>query len=188
MNESGKLQKDVAQGAHDFESAIHDVGVVIHDVDRVTGSFKNTLELLLALKVAGFASRIAGSVGAWSARSGKQGSALSALGGEFAVGNASLAAQAGVASFAITTLGLKATGLDKDLRSARAAVESSSRRSPCVTRSAHVKGRSKAGDKPGQISGVTSARRSRSRGRLMRRPGHARGDRSGREEVRIGFA
>jgi hypothetical protein len=118
MNESGKLQKDVAAGAHDFESAIHDAGVVIHDVDRVTGSFKNTLELLLALKVAGFASRIVGSVGGLVGQFGRARLGAQALGGEFAVGNASLAAQAGVASFAISTLGLKATGLDKDLRRA----------------------------------------------------------------------
>ncbi len=59
MNESGKLQRDVASAAKQVRSAVSD-GVtvfkiakdVIGQVDRVTGSFTHTLEALLAIKVA----------------------------------------------------------------------------------------------------------------------------------------
>lgn len=57
MNESGKLQKDVANAAHDFETAVSDVAGVVKTADRLTGSFANTLKLLIALK---FASAAAG--------------------------------------------------------------------------------------------------------------------------------
>lgn len=57
MNESGKLEHDVANAAHEISSAVDDAAKVIHTVDSVTGSFKNTLELLLALKVASAISR-----------------------------------------------------------------------------------------------------------------------------------
>jgi hypothetical protein len=52
MNESGKLQRDVAHAAHGFETAVHDVAGASRRPTSVTGSFKHTLELLLALKVA----------------------------------------------------------------------------------------------------------------------------------------
>ncbi len=58
-NESGRLQKDVASAAHDLgdafhvlEGALRGVADVFKAVDKVTGSFKNTLEVLLALKFA----------------------------------------------------------------------------------------------------------------------------------------
>jgi hypothetical protein len=51
MNESGKLQRNVATATHEFGSALHDVSTVIRDADRVTGSFKNTLELFFAFKL-----------------------------------------------------------------------------------------------------------------------------------------
>jgi hypothetical protein len=57
MNESGKLQKDVASAAEGFANAIGVAAEAVKTVDRITGSFKNTLELLLALKLA---SKVAG--------------------------------------------------------------------------------------------------------------------------------
>ncbi len=52
MNESGKLQRDVSAAANDFKTGMHDLSVVVKTVDRITGGFKNTLELLIGLKVA----------------------------------------------------------------------------------------------------------------------------------------
>jgi hypothetical protein len=62
MNESGKLQKDVATATRQFSSALHDVAAVVKGIDKVTGSFKNTLELILALKLG---SAAAGWIGAF---------------------------------------------------------------------------------------------------------------------------
>ncbi len=50
MNESGRLQKDVNAIVHDAGDAFHALGDVIHTVDKVTGSFKNTIEALLAIQ------------------------------------------------------------------------------------------------------------------------------------------
>ena len=52
MNESGKLQKDVSNAANDFASAVKGVADVVKAVGKVTGSFKNTLKLLLEIKAA----------------------------------------------------------------------------------------------------------------------------------------
>src|SRR6185312_5375575 len=51
MNESGKLQKDVSEAAHTFANSIAAVADVVKTVDKITGSFKNTLKLLLEIKV-----------------------------------------------------------------------------------------------------------------------------------------
>ncbi len=48
MNETGRLQKDVNTIVSDTGRAFHDLEAVIKKVDDVTGSFKNTLEALLA--------------------------------------------------------------------------------------------------------------------------------------------
>ncbi len=55
MNESGKLQKDVSGAAKDFASVMSDVKTVVEDVDKVTGSFAHTLEILIGLLWAGHA-------------------------------------------------------------------------------------------------------------------------------------
>jgi hypothetical protein len=59
----GKLQKNVAAAADGFASAISAAAGVVKTADRVTGSFKNTLELLLALKLASFATNAAAGIG-----------------------------------------------------------------------------------------------------------------------------
>jgi hypothetical protein len=58
MNESGKLQRDVGRAVHDFSTVVHDGTAIIHAIDKATGSFEHTLELLLALK-------LASTVGGW---------------------------------------------------------------------------------------------------------------------------
>jgi hypothetical protein len=63
MNESGDLQRNVAAAAKQFSAAVSGAVGVVKTVDRVTGSLKHTLELLLALKIASKFSSIAENVG-----------------------------------------------------------------------------------------------------------------------------
>jgi TP901 family phage tail tape measure protein len=51
-NQSGAITRDVKEAVSMLTSAVKLAGTAIHDLDEITGSFKNTLELLLALKVA----------------------------------------------------------------------------------------------------------------------------------------
>lgn len=60
MDRSGQLQHDVNTAVHDGVAVFDAIGSVIKKVDRFTGSFKHTLELLLALKFASVAARWAG--------------------------------------------------------------------------------------------------------------------------------
>ncbi len=52
MNESGRLQKDVDHWVSVGGDVFHTLGAVIGAVDRVTGSFANTLKIIIGLKVA----------------------------------------------------------------------------------------------------------------------------------------
>lgn len=52
MDRSGRLQKDANTALHRGEEAFTVIGRAISGVDRVTGSFGNTLKVLLALKLA----------------------------------------------------------------------------------------------------------------------------------------
>lgn len=79
MNESGKLQRDVAKSAREFETAVHDVGAVVKTVDGITGSFKNTLELLLALKTASIVTGWAGAFAHAASEEGKASKAAAVL-------------------------------------------------------------------------------------------------------------
>ena len=53
MQKSGELQRDVNRITHETTHIFDTLAGIVHKVDRVTGSFKNTLEILLALKVVG---------------------------------------------------------------------------------------------------------------------------------------
>lgn len=92
MNESGKLQRDVASGAHALAGAVDAASTAIHDVDEVTGSFKNTLELLLGLKVASTVAGWSRSFGALAgagglgAAEGEAGALLGTMGSLAALG------------------------------------------------------------------------------------------------------
>jgi hypothetical protein len=59
MNESGRLQRDVNTVEHDAGTIFHFLGGVIHNVDEVTGSFANTLKLLLEIQIARWAASAA---------------------------------------------------------------------------------------------------------------------------------
>jgi hypothetical protein len=69
MNESGRLQKDVADTVHLVSDAFKVLGAVIGTVDKVTGSFKNTFEALLALfavkKIFTFGNALIGLAAKW---------------------------------------------------------------------------------------------------------------------------
>ncbi len=85
MNRSGKLQKDVSTAAHDFATAMDAVKGAVEGVDKVTGSFKHTLELLLALKfasvAAGWVSGLQATGGAAVVANGKVGALRTSLSG-----------------------------------------------------------------------------------------------------------
>jgi hypothetical protein len=157
MNESGKLQKDVSTIAKDFAAVMSGLGEAIKTVDRITGSFKNTLVLLLGLKFAGTLGRNLGTL--TTKLTASRGAAVGLAG---SLGNAGLAAQAGVAAFAITTLTLQATGLDKALSKAGGSVQTFLTHIPGFNKAAGplglgdstFKSSATAGDKPGQIGGV----------------------------------
>jgi hypothetical protein len=144
MQESGSLQRNVETIARDVTTAIDETARAVRIVDRVTGGFAKTLELLLALKVArvvggwasGFVtlaaaestaatavatSRTASGIpnldmrAASATQSTDRLAASSAKLGR-ALGTTGLAAQVGVLSFALTTFALRATGGDDALR------------------------------------------------------------------------
>lgn len=52
MQKSGKLQRDVNTVVHDAGTVFHVLGDAVRLVDKVTGSFANTLRILIGLKVA----------------------------------------------------------------------------------------------------------------------------------------
>lgn len=68
MNESGKLQREVASGAHAFSVAVGEAASTVKTIDRITGGFRNTLELLLALKLARVVTGWSGSLGIFSGK------------------------------------------------------------------------------------------------------------------------
>jgi hypothetical protein len=69
MSESGRLQKDVADTTHVVTDAFKVFGAVIGTVDKVTGSFKNTLEALVAVfavrKIFAFGDALVGLAAKW---------------------------------------------------------------------------------------------------------------------------
>lgn len=112
MNESGRLQRDVKTITGDTVAVFKTLGQVIGIVDKVTGSFANTLKILVALK---FASILAGWLGAleqlslkWKAVAASATAAKAAeegalLGGGAVVAGAARAETAGVAAGALTS-------------------------------------------------------------------------------------
>lgn len=84
MQKSGKLQRDVNTVVHDAGTVFHVLGDAVRLVDKVTGSFTNTLRILLGLKVA---SMLAGWAGGFRALAGAE--ALAAGGALVAGGAAS---------------------------------------------------------------------------------------------------
>jgi hypothetical protein len=69
MNETGRLQRDVNDAVSIGGTVFHTLGTVVGVVDKVTGSFKHTLELLLAIfavnKVLAFGNALTGLATKW---------------------------------------------------------------------------------------------------------------------------
>jgi TP901 family phage tail tape measure protein len=155
-----KLQKQVATAVHDTTTVLKDSVSVVKDVTGALGGLKSTLELLLALKIAGSIGRTASSLGGLTTKISTTRGAAMGLSGS--LGNAGLAAQAGVAAFALTTLGLKATGADSALRKAGQSAQSFFTHIPGFNKAARSVGlgdstftsSATAGDRPGQVGGV----------------------------------
>ena len=99
MNRSGKLQKDVNQAVSEGGHVLHVLGDVIRQVDRVTGSFLKTLEVLAAFKFASMVTSWVGSLELLAAKWGLVGSAATAATGAetgaLAAGGAGAAGAAG---------------------------------------------------------------------------------------------
>jgi hypothetical protein len=100
LNKTGELQRDVNKVLHTTENVVHDVTGAIKAVDHVTGGFKNTLELLLALKAGAV-------IGGWVGGIAKFAGALRKVAGaEKAVAEANVATKiAGIGGAAATAEG-----------------------------------------------------------------------------------
>jgi hypothetical protein len=106
LNKTGELQRDVNKVLHTTETVVHDVTGAIKFVDGATGGFKNTLELLLALKAGAV-------IGGWAVGIGKFAGALRKLAGaEKAVAGANVAAE-------ITGIGGAATAAEAEVAGLR---------------------------------------------------------------------
>ena len=62
-----RVQRDVASAVHALSSVLSTLRSIVSGVDKVTGSFKNTLELLLGMKVASVALKWAGAMNLFAA-------------------------------------------------------------------------------------------------------------------------
>ena len=105
------------QGFHALEDIIKVLTPVFQGFSKAVGGTKNALEILIALGAAAKVAKIASSLGLVGSKAGVAEGGVRSLSGSL-IGKAGLAGAAGVASFELTTLALKATGLDKKLRSA----------------------------------------------------------------------
>lgn len=101
MNESGQLERDVSHAAHELATGIDDAAKVIKTIDSVTGGFKNTLELLLALKVASTISRWSGGFTSLIGRGGAGGTGLRGASAESSILKSNLGQLARTGAIAI---------------------------------------------------------------------------------------
>src|SRR6185295_7256404 len=74
MNSSGRLQRDLRAIVSDLGDVFHTLGGAISFVDKVTGSFANTLKLLIGIRlgflITGWISGLNKLVGSWIAVEG----------------------------------------------------------------------------------------------------------------------
>jgi hypothetical protein len=110
MNEQKRLQGDVAHAAHDFASAVGFIAGAVQTVDRVTGSFSNTLKILLAYKAAKWAFELLGPLARLGPAFGGAEAGAVGLTGALA-GNAGLYGAALLAGYGLGTLGIHLVGL-----------------------------------------------------------------------------
>lgn len=125
MNRTGRLQRDVNVVAKDGTIIVRDLSKAVGFLNRNLGGATHTVEAfgaaLIGLKLGGIITRLgalsgSGGLRGVSAAAGESGAAgkVALLGTR--LGQAGLVAEAGAASFAITTLVLKLTGLDKTFK------------------------------------------------------------------------
>jgi hypothetical protein len=118
MNESGKIQRDATAAVKLLGYGFHTLEGVIHGVDSVTGSFANTLKLIVEIEIARWAAKaiigIDQLVGSWVA---VEGAATAAAAAE------EKAALAGGAAGAAPGVGFGVGGIAAALASRRAAKE-----------------------------------------------------------------
>lgn len=74
-----RVQRDVTRAVHDLVAILKDAKGVIEGVDKVTGSFKHTLELLVGLKIASGIAGLAGSFGLLSSDATRASGAVALL-------------------------------------------------------------------------------------------------------------
>jgi hypothetical protein len=106
MNETGRLQKDVAAVTKVLGAAFRALGDIIGAVDKVTGSFKHTLEILLGVYTVTKVTALAGAVGGLATKWGLVATAAgdaaaaqtAALGSGGAAAGGAAAARSGVVS------------------------------------------------------------------------------------------
>jgi hypothetical protein len=88
MNETGRLQKDVADVTKVLGEAFHVLGQIIRGVDKITGSFKTTLEVLLSVytvsKIATLSTAVGGLAAKWGLVATAAGEAAAAQTGALA--------------------------------------------------------------------------------------------------------
>lgn len=105
MNESGDLQRKVASAADAVSGAVGGVVTVVQTADRITGSFKHTLELLIGLKFASVVAKWTLAMRAFTIASGEAGAAGAAA---LLLGRVRALARIGVLTLAFRFPGLAA--------------------------------------------------------------------------------
>jgi hypothetical protein len=116
MNQSGQLQKNVTSAVNLLKSALGAIKAVIDVVrgafellNKITGSTKHSLELLIGAFLAFKGLQLVSAISGMAVEMGILSTSMT--------GPAGLVAAAGAASYALTTFGLQATGLDGVLHS-----------------------------------------------------------------------
>lgn len=111
-----RIQADVHEAVHGTAVVAKDLFVVLHAGTTVVGGLTHALELLAAVKVGAMLYGTVGRVTALETASVGATTRTAQLGNR--LGQAGLVLEAGAAAFALTTLALHVTGLDKELMKA----------------------------------------------------------------------
>jgi aerobic-type carbon monoxide dehydrogenase small subunit (CoxS/CutS family) len=110
MNESGRLQKDINEITLVSGKLFHALGVVIGQVDKVTGSFANTLKILLGVygvsKIVAVSTAVKGLATSWGLVAKSAGEAAAAETAALGAGGAGGAAAGASRQFAVNSAGV----------------------------------------------------------------------------------
>lgn len=108
MNETGRLQHDVNETISVAGAVFHALGSIIGTVDKVTGSFANTLKLIVEIQIARWAAQAAlaldGLITRWGLLGAAAGTAAKAETAALGVGGLAVAAGAGAATETAATV------------------------------------------------------------------------------------